>query len=99
MEQRIFDILFEINQEGFDNSKWGMMDNIVSKPVSELFGEPFEGKDQDIEAGKWLYIWVSVEDTFCFIKTDTCDRGVMVKGISNYPEVIFLWKIEGYDKA
>lgn len=92
MTQKIYDILSQINAEGIENNVWGMTDFRSDIFADEFFGNDVIGKIV-IEKGKYLYIYIEANDSFCFLRTETCDKAFQVSNGTPYPTVICLWKL------
>lgn len=89
MTQKIFNILSQINREGIDNGNWGLVD--CDFDTKSYFGteEYLIFEDQKV-----LYLYVDVNDTYSFIKTETADFMLTVKN-ENLPDTtaLMLWKL------
>lgn len=92
MTTTIFNLIDSVNREGIDNSVWGLTEFHSDIFADEFFGSDVIGKIV-IEKGKYLYLYVESDDSYCFIKTETCDLSFQVSNDTPYPTVICLWKL------
>ena len=87
MTQKIFDILSQINAEGIENGIWSMYD------LHEQNSREFFGTDENkIIDGKVLVLYVDVNDSFCFVRTETADEMLTIKNVNSpYPTALMIW--------
>lgn len=88
MTQKIFNAIDQINREGLDNCSWGLVDCYDTDTKS------YFGTEESIALvdKKVLYLYVDVNDSYCFIRTETADEMLTIKNENSpYPTALMIW--------
>lgn len=60
-EEKAVRVLKALNREGYDNSRWGVLDFVAPVPAQVLFG--FE-TGVVVPAGRYVWLWLQREEDF-----------------------------------